>query len=220
MRGHPLDARDPTGQFAKSGAGAGSVFIVPPEPAAQCPPGYYYDPILNQCVQGYRYHVCCRTLRGSDSGGWLAKQCGYLHCEVSAGPCPAVSPTTPWIEYPMYPDPSNSRTLDDGTPCDQATWDQIAACIKRQTDKHDAMPKDRLLNSCQHYAVSQIGACCLRSTWEPDWAGERPCIRGHYETIRRIRKDGCGFDWITEEVFICDEYLPEWRDPKGTVPIY
>ncbi|MFN7022053.1 MAG: RHS repeat-associated core domain-containing protein [Phycisphaerales bacterium] len=220
VRSNPLAARDPIGTASRVGGGGLPGSNRPQDPASQCPPGYYYDPIRDQCVQGYRYYVCCRDIKADGPLEWIAKQCAY-HCEIRNTPCPSTSPTSPWQEFPIYPDSSCTRKMDDGTPCCNATPDQIAACMQRQRDIRDAAPRDRLFNSCQHYVVWQIGACCLRSTWDPDWAGERPCWRGHYETIRRIRKNGCdGFEWITETVFVCDEYLPDWRDPPGTVPIY
>ncbi len=152
--------------------------------------------------------VCCSPVRDEP---WPAKWFRHCHTADICGPGED--------DFPVWTDDSNERTLDNGKPCNCATQDDLSACIRRHPYNGDPRgPKSCLLqninNNCQTSVQEQMGSCCLKTTWRPDWYAEESdrgrCLRWHYVTF------GPGG---TTRVCLEREYGTGWRgDTPPEVP--
>lgn len=108
--------------------------------------------------------VCCGPLMGWEP---------LTHCEIRWGPCAVGERTSP-----LWRDTSPTRTLKDGTPCCQATKEQIASCLGMNPGNNKPYPwAYGPGNNCQEGVKIKLEDCCLLTSWEPSihaWI-DAPC---------------------------------------------
>lgn len=158
------------------------------------------------------YYVYCRAVRGF----W-----GYIfrHCEIKKDCTPGyVTGPGNTVEYischEIRIDDDKKRTLPDGTLCSNASEDDIKKCLLKYPSGRPL--KSEWGSNCQSDTILSLSHCCMKSGWWPnEYAGPHVlCLRGHIEKRQKMKPfRGGGVpsgEW--EDVFVCDEYLPDWRD--------
>ena len=110
------------------------------------------------------WRVCCRNVRGN----WLERFAH--HCDIRRRPCDRDSRDEYSEEYSVWRSTDPNRQLDVGTPCSCATIEQIRACVGRHPQSADPWGTGNGIgNNCQTATLLAIGACCLNSSWRPNW---------------------------------------------------
>jgi len=153
--------------------------LIPPEPVDKpCPhwfnppPGWaptgplIPGPTLTTPTEYLR--VCCRQVRGNPDDYRDSLNSCFAHCELRNF-CPSDDLDEIWIESPVLRDNSPLRTMPDGTPCSRATNPEIIDCTDDQMKRPGRFPYQEWGNNCQTDVIHQLGKCCLRSTWKPDF---------------------------------------------------
>jgi hypothetical protein len=116
--------------------------------------------------------VCCRPMDVDACG--IDIGCLGDHCQLR-DVCVLGESSSP-VGVNIDPD----RAMDDGTPCSEASGEDIEACLIR--NPHSNQPyggMGRPGSNCQVTTAIRLGKCCLNSSWRPDliaWVPNRICL--------------------------------------------